>query len=175
MSLEISRSCTIDMGHRVTNHNSKCKNIHGHTYKIEIFAQGPLVSEGSSEGMVVDYSYLKDLLAEIDDIFDHGFCMWVEDKALIDLHFKDWEDFEEIKEEIKAKYVSYKVFPEVLPFGKVVVVTTVPTAENLASLWLQIMSNKLLEDKRSDKTLRNLKLTRIKVWETPNSCCEVRI
>ena len=45
-----------DMGHRVINHRSICKGLHGHRYKAEICVEGDIVSESgvSEEGMVVD-------------------------------------------------------------------------------------------------------------------------
>ena len=46
------------MGHRVLNHRSVCKGLHGHRYKAEICVEGELVLESGSseEGMVIDFS-----------------------------------------------------------------------------------------------------------------------
>ena len=41
--------------HRLTNHEGLCKNIHGHTYKLEVEIDGSLLSGGSSDGMVIDF------------------------------------------------------------------------------------------------------------------------
>ena len=52
-----------DMGHRVMNHRSICKGLHGHRYKAEICIQGDIVNvDGASEeGMVVDFSDIKEI------------------------------------------------------------------------------------------------------------------
>ena len=44
-----------DMGHRVMNHRSICRGLHGHRYKAEICIEGDMISvEGvSEEGMVL--------------------------------------------------------------------------------------------------------------------------
>ena len=50
-----------DMGHRVLNHRSICKGIHGHRYKAEICVEGAIIiQEGlSEEGMVIDFADIK--------------------------------------------------------------------------------------------------------------------
>lgn len=160
---EMSKTCTIDMGHRVTNHLSRCRNAHGHTYRIELFAAGPLQKEGPSEGMVVDFSFLKDLLQYIDAIFDHGFAMWIRDEAL--LKAADIQLNAEVVYEALHRYVAYHS----TVFGNVLLVADVPTAENLAAVWLGICRSKAV-----DMSLPiGVTITRIKVWETPTSCVEV--
>ena len=39
-----------DMGHRVLNHRSVCKGLHGHRYKAEICVSGNVVSEHGVSG-----------------------------------------------------------------------------------------------------------------------------
>ncbi|MCO6432290.1 MAG: 6-carboxytetrahydropterin synthase QueD [Deltaproteobacteria bacterium] len=75
----ITRRIEIDMGHRVPNHKSKCRNLHGHRYGIEVGVKGPVqsASNSSDEGMVMDFGDLKDILRrEIDAKYDHGFMMY---------------------------------------------------------------------------------------------------
>ena len=50
-----------DMGHRVLNHRSICKGLHGHRYKAEICLEGELINESgeSEEGMVIDFADIK--------------------------------------------------------------------------------------------------------------------
>ena len=56
-----------DMGHRVLNHRSVCKGLHGHRYKAEICVSGNVVSEHgvSEEGMVVDFADIKKISKKI--------------------------------------------------------------------------------------------------------------
>ena len=75
------------MGHRVLNHKSKCKNLHGHHYRAEVTLSGDLVSrEGnSSEGMVIDFGDIKEVfMKHIHEILDHGFMVWEKDQSLKD-------------------------------------------------------------------------------------------
>ena len=46
------------MGHRVLNHRSICKGIHGHRYKAEICLDGDIITKSgvSEEGMVIDFA-----------------------------------------------------------------------------------------------------------------------
>ncbi len=130
------------MGHRVLNHHSKCKNIHGHRYKMEIILEGDLISKkgSSNEGMVIDFGEIKDIaLSNIHDVLDHGFMIWDRDKLLVKLFSKNPE----------LKHV-------VVPF------TT--TAENIAA-W----SFKKLEPLFADRFGTGLKLHSVKLWETPTS------
>lgn len=81
----VSRQIEWDMGHRVMNHNSKCKNLHGHRYKMEICMKGKLIEKenDSSQGMVIDFGDIKSItLTFINDVLDHGFMVWEKDKLL---------------------------------------------------------------------------------------------
>lgn len=69
------RTCTrrleFDAAHRVTRHGSKCRNLHGHRYVVELTAGAPALDD---KGFVVDFGVLKELIgAWIDERLDHGF------------------------------------------------------------------------------------------------------
>lgn len=69
----ISKTIEIDMGHRLYNHQGKCKNFHGHRYKIEVGVEGYI---NKTTGMVVDFFDLKHMMNEvIDEKLDHGFMI----------------------------------------------------------------------------------------------------
>lgn len=136
----ISKTIEFDMGHRVPNHKSKCRNLHGHRYKVEVFVEGETIrKEGdSSEGMVIDFSDLKEvMMSEIDEKFDHGFMIYNMDEFL-------------------------GQFSYFLQKGqKVVVVPFVPTAENIVKHIADLIREPLEK--------RNIKLHSIHLWETPTS------
>ena len=76
-----------DMGHRVMNHRSVCKGLHGHRYKAEICVEGDIVNETgvSEEGMVVDFADIKRIANSfIHDKLDHAFMVWDKDVELLD-------------------------------------------------------------------------------------------
>lgn len=73
-----TRRLTFEAGHRVHGHESKCANLHGHSYKAFIEAAGTL----DSVGRVIDFSVLKEKVGGwIDRYLDHGFIIWHEDEA----------------------------------------------------------------------------------------------
>ena len=76
-----------DMGHRVMNHRSVCKGLHGHRYKAEICMEGNIVSESgvSEEGMVVDFADIKRIAHSfIQEKLDHAFMVWEKDMELLE-------------------------------------------------------------------------------------------
>ena len=140
----ITKEIEFDMGHRVTNHRSKCRNIHGHRYRLQVTLTGDIVDvEGeSSQGMLIDFTDIKDIATkEIHDVLDHGFMIWTKDPL--------WPQF-----------TSWKhVYDQ-----KIIEVDFVPTAENLAQyIW------DILKTKYEDKFGTGLKLHNITLWETPKS------
>ena len=56
--LTITRKLEFDAGHRIPDHKSQCRNLHGHRYTLEITLVGAVIDvEGSSDnGMIMDFS-----------------------------------------------------------------------------------------------------------------------
>ncbi|MFQ6610361.1 MAG: 6-pyruvoyl tetrahydropterin synthase family protein [Fidelibacterota bacterium] len=136
-----------DMGHRVLNHRSICKGLHGHRYRAEICFEGDLVTEKgvSEEGMVVDFSDIKKMaLREVQEKLDHGFMVWDKDSELI--------QFFQQSEGHKPVYVPFT-----------------PTAENVAKFIFEQLDGKL-----SDRYGTGLHLHSVKLWETPSSCAIIK-
>lgn len=72
----ITRRLEFDAGHRVYMHESKCNNIHGHRYVVEIECTGAL----DSIGRVIDFSVIKSVCGKwIDDNLDHGMLLYKDD------------------------------------------------------------------------------------------------
>ena len=130
------------MGHRVLNHRSVCKGLHGHRYKAEICVEGDLVEkkDASEEGMVIDFADIKKTAQKfIQEELDHAFMVWEKDIELLEF-FKNSKGHK----------------PVIVPFT--------PTAENVAAY----IFNKL-KDKFTDVFQTGLRLQSIKLWETPSS------
>lgn len=87
MSFSITRSINIDAGHRVPNHASKCKNLHGHTYLVHAtFASKGLEQTGAQEGMVLDFGFMKDVMMRAaHEPCDHGTILYYKDPLLCNL------------------------------------------------------------------------------------------
>jgi len=134
----ITKEIEIDCGHRVTNHKSKCSSAHGHRYKIEVAVDDKVIqTKGvSDEGMVIDFGDLKQAMMDVlDKKFDHGFILWQDDPLVIPMSL-----------DTKTKLT---------------IVSFIPTAENLAKWWYELMKE-VLEEK-------SIKIKHVKVWETPTS------
>ena len=138
----ITRRLEFDAGHRIPNHNSQCKHLHGHRYAIEITLSGDIITtEGQSEqGMVMDFSDVKRIAKEkVVDAWDHAFLVYRGDQAVCD-------------------------FLSGLPGHKTVTLDVVPTAEHLAQTAFNI-----LNDTYRDMYGNNLRLERVRIYETPNN------
>jgi len=54
--------------HQLRGYQGKCENLHGHNYRIEIFARG---RELNNIGLLVDFGELKSAADEIVQYLDH--------------------------------------------------------------------------------------------------------
>ena len=138
----ITRRLEFDAGHRIPNHNSQCRHLHGHRYAIEITLSGDIItSEGKSEqGMVMDFADVKRIAKEkLVDIWDHAFLVYRGDKQVCD-------------------------FLATLPDHKTVILDVIPTAENLA-----LTAFTILDPAYQDIYGNHLQLERIRLFETPNN------
>lgn len=55
--------------HRLVHYNGKCERLHGHNYKVRVWAEGENLGEG---GMLVDFGILKRALGDIIARLDHS-------------------------------------------------------------------------------------------------------
>lgn len=78
--LYVTRDLEFDAGHRVLGHESKCANLHGHRYRVEVTVCGP---ELDTLGRVVDFSILKNIVGGwIDANWDHNMILHAADPML---------------------------------------------------------------------------------------------
>ena len=69
--LTVTKSIKFDAAHVLTNHQGLCKNLHGHTYRVEVSVAQP---PGSTADMVMDFKDLKHVCEEVILAhFDHAF------------------------------------------------------------------------------------------------------
>lgn len=67
---EIIVKSKFDAAHQLRNYKGKCANIHGHTWDIEVYLEG---NQLNSEGMLIDFSDVKEFLNRVIDKYDHRF------------------------------------------------------------------------------------------------------
>jgi 6-pyruvoyltetrahydropterin/6-carboxytetrahydropterin synthase len=74
-NIRITKQFSFETGHALYGYDGKCKNVHGHSYKLSVTVIGKPISDNSNVkfGMVIDFSDLKKIVKEeIVDIFDHA-------------------------------------------------------------------------------------------------------
>ena len=82
--IECSRKIHFCYGHRVMNHESKCRNLHGHNGVLWIYAT-PIESLDSI-GRVVDFGVLKNKVGTwVDSNWDHTMILCHEDTKTLEL------------------------------------------------------------------------------------------
>ena len=68
---QITRRLEFDAGHRLLQHESKCRNLHGHRYALELTCEALQLD---AVGRVVDFGVLKAKVGGwLDDRLDHGY------------------------------------------------------------------------------------------------------
>ena len=138
----ITRRLEFDAGHRIPQHKSQCRHLHGHRYALEITLSGEIIqTEGASEqGMVMDFTDVKNIaLEKIANVWDHAFLVYQGDSAVLD-------------------------FLNSMPGHKTVVLDSIPTAENLALEAFQVLDAAYI-----DVYGNQLRLERVRLYETPNN------
>ena len=74
--MKIAKEFNWEMGHRLPEHFGKCKNIHGHSYKMMVELDGDV----NDNGMVMDYYDLKKIVNPIVENLDHAFMVYEQDE-----------------------------------------------------------------------------------------------
>ena len=145
--MKVGKEFTFDCAHRLPFHTGKCKNLHGHTYRLIVEVEQP---DDEVKNMVIDFGDLKEAVNEIIEHFDHSILIGGEDakdvKMLNYFRKQGWK---------------YRIFE----FNT--------TAENLSRHIAGLIKLKL-QSKGSKLDRINFGLT-VRLYETPTSYAEVTI
>ncbi len=144
--LTITKRLEFDAGHRIPDHRSKCRSLHGHRYVLEVTLEGePLDAPGCSDhGMLMDFSDVKAIaMAELVEPWDHAFLVWRGDRHIVE-------------------------FLATLPGHNTVLLDRVPTVENLAQIAFE-----MLAPQYQSRYGNALRLARLRLYETPSAWAEV--
>lgn len=139
--MRITRRLEFDAGHRIPNHQSRCRHLHGHRYALEVTLSGEVIAApgDAREGMLMDFSEVKAIAErEVVDQWDHAFLAWREDRPVL-------------------------AFLATLPEHRTVIFDAPPTAEHLAQAAFS-----LLEPAYRDEYGNRLRLECVRLYETPN-------
>ena len=119
--IRVTKQFNFEAAHALWNYDGKCKNIHGHTYKLFVTVIG---TPGNNDkdpkhGMVIDFSDLKKIVKEnIVDVFDHAVIL-----------------------NKKAPYQSLTNVPEM--FERIITTDYQPTCENMVLQFADIVKKHL--------------------------------
>lgn len=139
--MRITRRLEFDAGHRIPNHASQCRHLHGHRYALEVSLSGRIIDEAGAaeQGMVMDFSEVKRIAKRlVVDAWDHAFLVWRGDVAVLN-------------------------FLRTLPDHRTVVFDAPPTAEHLAAQAFRLLDGAYRHAYGSE-----LRLERVRLYETPN-------
>jgi len=141
-NIRITKQFSFETGHALYGYDGKCKNVHGHSYKLSVTVIGKPISDNSNVkfGMVIDFSDLKKIVKEeIVDIFDHATV------------FNKNTPHVELAAELENRG------------HHVILVNYQPTSENMVTDFAQKIKNRLPAD---------IKLHSLKLQETDTSFAE---
>lgn len=145
--LIVTKEYKWDMSHMLSDHKGLCAGVHGHTYTMEVSVSkvgGGTISEGPSEGMVIDFKDLKNVVnTHIVDPLDHAFMGWEKGNV------KEQKVIETLVDcEMKVELVPYRT-----------------TAENMCINVFDTLKDLLYP--------LGINLERVSIWEGPKSFATV--
>lgn len=140
--IRITKQFSFETGHALYGYDGKCKNVHGHSYKLSVTVIGTPILDNMNVkfGMVIDFSDLKKIVREeIVDQFDHATV------------FNKNTPHVELANELKSRE------------HHVILVDYQPTSENMVIDFAK---------KISDRLPNNIQLHSLKLQETESSFAE---
>lgn len=98
--VRVTKQFHFEMAHALLDYDGPCKNIHGHSYQLNVTVKGTVKTNtyDSDEGMVVDFGIIKKIVKElVVDVFDHALVL--NERAEIDV-----SNFEFMNKLIRVPY-----------------------------------------------------------------------
>ncbi len=93
--IRITKQFTFEMAHSLTDYDGLCKNIHGHSYHLDVTVIGEPIRDTTSPklGMIIDFGDLKNIVhKEIIGQLDHALLLNEKsDRELISILKKHYE------------------------------------------------------------------------------------
>lgn len=140
--IRITKQFSFETGHALYGYDGKCKNVHGHSYKLSVTVIGTPITDRNNVkfGMVIDFTDLKTIVKEeIVDNFDHATV------------FNETTPHKELAHELQSRG------------HHVILVDYQPTSENMVVDFANKIKNRLPE---------NINLFSLKLQETETSFAE---
>jgi len=141
----ISKIFKFEMAHKLSeSYTKKCQHIHGHSYTLEVYVEAETTN---LEGVVLDYTYLKEIVDPYIKLLDHNFMLHKEDKVAEDLMSK----------------AGKETYP-------LIICKHNPTAEFLALMFANSIAYNLLKSH-----IEGIENVKCKIKETASSSAEYKL
>ncbi len=76
--IRLTKIFHFETGHALAGYDGKCRNVHGHSYRLEVTVIGSPIDDAShvKYGMVIDFGDLKKIVKEhVVDVYDHALLL----------------------------------------------------------------------------------------------------
>ena len=82
MKTSVTRSFRFEAAHQLPWHPGKCRDLHGHSYRLDVTVEGPV----GPQGIVLDFDELKDVVErEVVARYDHRYLNELMDNPTAEL------------------------------------------------------------------------------------------
>ena len=127
----------ISCGHRVTGHESKCRHLHGHNYRIHFVCIADFgCSSLDNIGRVIDFTAIKERLCMwVESNWDHKFLAWEHDPVMQMLYNACVDNGVDVE-----RMAEFNIFE-----GSIILTPFNPTAENMAQYLVDVIGPIQLE------------------------------
>ena len=148
MKLICCKVFTFDMAHRLYNHESKCLNFHGHTYRLEVYCKAKN-NNLDDLGRIVDFGMIDAIVKQYLEKWDHNICLNDKDRKIGELIEKE-----------QRKQVIF------LPCN--------PTAENMIQVFFRELNDAFNCNYNAYRCDNNaIQICKLRLYETPKCFVEL--
>lgn len=119
--VRITKEFHFEAAHALWKYDGKCKNLHGHSYKLSVTVKGSPINDSGNvkNGMLIDFGDLKSIVNQnIINVFDHAVIV-----------------------SNQYPYAKLNQNPEI--FERLIVSDYQPTCENMLIEFAEILKSKL--------------------------------
>jgi len=142
----IRKMLKFDASHIVRNCTSRrcSRNIHGHSYKIEIFFEASSLDAG---GMIMDFGLVKGTISDFVDGFDHCHQFWSKESA----------EFKDFIQKTNERWIEMPISP---------------SAEQYSLMFLFVLDKIIQATKFSNGEADDIRVHSVRVHETESGYAE---
>lgn len=148
MPYRVCKTFEVESGHMLAKHPEKCRFPHGHSRRIELVLEAPTLD--ASE-MVCDFKALKELMHDYLETFDHALCVNSDDPQAARL--------KEVYGERIIEFANLDPTTEVM-------------AEVIYRHLQKALAGRLAESGARYPVREEVRIVRVRVWETSSSWAE---